>query len=91
LWGAATAAHQVEGNNVNSDNWVLEYLPNSIFREPSGDACDFYRRFPDDIATTAALGLNAFRFGVEWSRIEPEPGVVSKRSLITTPASSMPA
>lgn len=39
LWGVATAAHQVEGNNVNSDCWLLENLPQSIFSQPSGDAC----------------------------------------------------
>jgi beta-glucosidase len=42
LWGAATAAYQVEGGNVGSDVWLLEHLPGTIFREPSGDACDFY-------------------------------------------------
>jgi beta-glucosidase len=81
MWGAATAGHQVEGGNVNSDNWVLEHVPNTMFREPSGDACDFYHRYPDDVATVAALGLNAFRFGVEWSRIEPEPGLTSDAAL----------
>ena len=40
LWGVATAAHQVEGNNVNNDGWLLEHLPGAIFAEPSGDACD---------------------------------------------------
>jgi hypothetical protein len=44
LWGAATAAHQVEGNNTNSDIWLLEHLPETIFAEPSGDACDHYRQ-----------------------------------------------
>ncbi len=50
LWGAATAAHQVEGNNVNTDEWVLEHLKPSIFAEPSGDACDHYHRYADDSA-----------------------------------------
>jgi beta-glucosidase len=81
LWGAATAGHQVEGGNVNADNWLLEHLPDTMFREPSGDACDFYHRYGDDIATVAALGFNAFRFGVEWSRIEPEPGLISNAAL----------
>ena len=45
LWGAATAAHQVEGNNINSDGWVLEHMKPSMFAEPSGDACDFYHRY----------------------------------------------
>jgi beta-glucosidase len=81
LWGAATAGHQVEGGNVNSDGWVLEHLPHTLFREPSGDACDFLHRYPDDIATVAALGLNAFRFGAEWSRVEPDPGEFSTAAL----------
>jgi beta-glucosidase len=81
LWGAATAAHQVEGGNVNSDGWVLEHLPHTLFREPSGDACDFLHRYPDDLATVAALGLNALRFGVEWARVEPEPGEFSAATL----------
>ena len=45
LWGAATAAHQVEGGNVNSDMWELEWATPSIFAEPSGDACDHYHRY----------------------------------------------
>lgn len=81
LWGVATAAHQVEGNNVNCDSWLMEHLPGSIYRESSGDAVDFYHRYPDDIAVVAALGLNAFRFGVEWARVEPENGEVSTAAL----------
>jgi beta-glucosidase len=81
LWGAATAAHQVEGNNVNSDLWVLEHMKPSMFPEPSGDACDFYHRYRDDIALAASLGLNAFRFSIEWARIEPEPGAYSLAEL----------
>ena len=61
LWGTATAAHQVEGNNINSDGWLLEHLPDSPFAEPSGDACDHYHRYPEHIALLADLGLNAFQ------------------------------
>ncbi|MGA2305364.1 MAG: family 1 glycosylhydrolase [Acidimicrobiales bacterium] len=81
LWGAATAGHQVEGGNVNADLWPLEWAENSIFAEPSGDACDHYHRFPEDIATLAELGCNAYRFSLEWSRIEPEPGYFSRAAL----------
>jgi beta-glucosidase len=81
LWGAATAAHQVEGNNVASDLWVLEHMKPSMFAEPSGDACDFYHRYEDDIALAASLGFNAFRFSIEWARIEPEPGAYSRAEL----------
>ena len=81
LWGVATAAHQVEGNNVGCDAWLMEHLPGSVYREPSGDAADFYHRYPDDIAVIATLGLNAFRFGVEWARVEPEMGQISSAEL----------
>lgn len=81
LWGAATAGHQVEGGNVNADIWPLEWAQPSLFVEPSGDACDHYHRYPEDIATMAGLGLNAYRFSLEWSRIEPEPGWFSRAAL----------
>ena len=81
LWGAATAGHQVEGGNVNADVWPLEWTEPSIFTEPSGDACDHYHRYPEDIELLAQLGLNAYRFSLEWSRIETEPGFVSHAAL----------
>ena len=81
LWGAATAAHQVEGNNVNSDLWALEHLPGSAFREPSGDACDHYHLYPQDISMLADLGFNSYRFSLEWARIEPEEGSFSRAEL----------
>ena len=72
--GAATAAHQVEGNNVHSDYWAQERLPHTSFAEPSGDACDHYHRYEEDIRLLAQAGLNAYRFSIEWARIEPEEG-----------------
>jgi beta-glucosidase len=81
LWGAATAAHQVEGNNVNSDNWLLERAPNTLYKEPSGDACDHYHLYEQDINQLADLGLNAYRFSIEWARIEPEKGFFSRAEL----------
>ena len=81
LWGCATAGHQVEGNNTSSDLWTLEHLPESIFKQPSGDACDHYHLFPQDISLLADLGFNAYRFSLEWSRIEPEEGCFSRAEL----------
>jgi beta-glucosidase len=81
LWGAATAAHQVEGNNINSDLWVLEHLKPSMFSEPSGDACDHYHRYREDIQMLAGLGFNTYRFSIEWARIEPEQGFFSRAEL----------
>lgn len=81
LWGCATSAHQVEGNNTNSDIWMLEHLPISIFKEPSGDACDHYHLYPQDIEMLASLGFNTYRFSLEWARIEPEEGFFSRAQL----------
>ena len=81
LWGSATAGHQVEGGNVNADLWPLEWAEDTLFAEPSLDACDHYHRYPEDIATMAELGFNAYRFSLEWSRIEPEPGAFSRAAL----------
>ena len=74
LIGAATAAHQVEGNNVNSDYWAQEQMKYSSFAEPSLNACDHYNRYEEDIALMAKAGLNAYRFSIEWARVEPEEG-----------------
>jgi len=81
LWGAATAGHQVEGNNINADIWLLEQVKPTIFAEPSGDACDSLHRWREDVAIVKALGLNCYRFSVEWSRIEPAPGQFSQAYL----------
>lgn len=81
LWGAATSAHQVEGGNVNNDSWVMEHVPGSLFVEPSGDAVDHYHRYREDIALLAELGFNAYRFSIEWARIEPEEGQFSYAAL----------
>ncbi len=81
LWGTATAAHQVEGNNVNSDFWVLEHIPGTIVTEPSGDACDHYHRYREDIKLLAELGFKSYRFSIEWARVEPEDGMFSPAIL----------
>jgi beta-glucosidase len=81
LWGAATAAHQVEGGNINSDAWLLEHVDGTIYAEPSGDACDHYNRYAEDIALLAGVGLNAYRFSIEWARVEPEEGEFSLAQL----------
>ncbi len=81
LWGVAGAAYQVEGNNYASDLWPMEYLKPSIFKQASGDADDTWNRVHEDIALAARLGFNAYRMSVEWARIVPERGHVSRASL----------
>jgi beta-glucosidase len=74
-WGAATAAHQVEGGNVNNDWWRWEQQPGRIKNgDRSGLACDHYRRYPEDFDLLAELRHTAHRLSIEWSRIEPSPG-----------------
>ena len=79
--GAATAAHQVEGNNIHSDYWVMEHLKHTNFNEPSLDAVDHYNRYEEDIKLLAAAGLNAYRFSIEWARIEPKQGQYDKKEI----------
>jgi beta-glucosidase len=81
LWGVAGAGHQTEGGNTLSDTWFLENVQPTIFREPSGPACDSYTRWRSDVDLAAGLGLNAYRFSVEWARVEPSPGEFSTSAL----------
>lgn len=81
LIGAATAAHQVEGNNLHSDYWAQEHMPHSSFTEPSGMACDHYNRYEEDIRLMAQAGLNAYRFSIEWARVEPEEGQFDEKEI----------
>jgi beta-glucosidase len=81
LWGTATAAHQIEGGNVNNDWWRWEHTPGSGCVESSGDACDSRHRWSEDVDLVAGLGLGAYRFSLEWSRIEPAEGEFSVAAL----------
>jgi beta-glucosidase len=76
LWGAATAAHQVEGQNFNNDWWDWEQTPGHIKNgDSSRVANDWWNgRFIEDFDRAQALGHNAHRLSVEWSRLEPREG-----------------
>ncbi len=73
LWGAATSAHQVEGQNIHSDwwNWEIKHQP---IDKRSGSADNQYNLFEDDFQLLASLGHNTHRLSIEWARIEPEEG-----------------
>lgn len=81
LWGVASAAHQVEGSNTNNDWWAWEHNPESGLPSSSGDACDSFHRWDEDVDLVAGLGLRAYRFSLEWSRIEPAQDEWSLASL----------
>jgi beta-glucosidase len=80
-WGTATAAHQIEGGNTNNDWWRWEHTPGSGVAEPSGDACDSWNRWPEDVALITEVGFDHYRFSLEWSRVEPAPGEWSTAAL----------
>jgi beta-glucosidase len=77
LWGASTSAYQVEGSpladGAGPSNWHrFSHTTGMISNGDTGDvACDHYRRFRQDVALMADLGLNAYRFSISWSRILP--------------------
>jgi len=65
LWGVATSAYQVEGG-IENCNWSENF--------PAGKASDHYHRYQEDFDLLKSLNLNAYRFSIEWSRIEPRCG-----------------
>jgi len=81
-WGVAAAAHQVEGNNTGNDWWAWEQQEGHIKeRHKSGLACNWWENTETDFSHAAALGVNALRLSVEWSRVEPRPGEFDDSAL----------
>lgn len=88
LWGAATAAHQIEGSpladGAGPSIWTrFAHTPGMTLNGDTGDvACDHYNRWKQDVALMRELGLTAYRFSVSWSRIHPEgTGRVNHKGL----------
>jgi beta-glucosidase len=82
-WGTATSSYQVEGNNDNSDWWQWEQETGRIIHgQRSGLACNWWADAESDLDRAAALGSNAHRLSLEWSRIEPEPSVFNDEALV---------
>ncbi len=80
LWGSATSAHQVEGNNVRSDWWEWEQRVQPVEKR-SGEACNQYMLYEQDFKLAKKLGHKAHRLSLEWSRIEPEEGVFNQDEI----------
>jgi beta-glucosidase len=82
LWGTASAAHQIEGNDRNSDWWEFEQQPGRIANGDTAEiATDHYHRYREDFALLRELNQNAHRLSIEWSRIEPSPGEFDPRQI----------
>jgi beta-glucosidase len=74
LWGTATAAHQIEGGNRNNDWWEWEQSGHIKAGGSAAIACDSWNRWQQDLDLAQELNTNAYRFSLEWSRIEPDEG-----------------
>ena len=88
IWGAATAAYQIEGATEEDGKgpsiWdTFTHTPGSVLRGDTGDiACDHYHRWKDDLDLLVDLGVRSYRFSVAWSRVIPDPdGTVNTRGL----------
>lgn len=91
LWGAATSANQIEGNNTNSDWWKWENSPKRALqlrrkgKNPddykSGIACDSYNRYEEDFDIAKQLNHNAHRFTIEWARIQPSQAEFDQKEI----------
>ncbi len=81
LLGVATAATQIEGGDTNN-NWFDWYKQGKISDGSSpARANDHYQRWREDLQLMKAMGLQIYRFGIEWSRIEPQDGVFDEAAL----------
>jgi beta-glucosidase len=87
LWGSATSSHQVEGNCTNNNWYEFESAvdedgkPRILNGQKAGIASDHWNRYQEDIRLMKDLHLNAYRFSVEWSKIEPEQGKYDEKAL----------
>ncbi len=87
LWGVATSAHQVEGgcDNNNWSQWEKQSAPDGTPRisggQNSGAACDHWNLFLEDLDLIRQTGAGAYRFSLEWSKIEPRPGRFDQAAL----------
>jgi beta-glucosidase len=87
LWGSATSSHQVEGGCTNNNWFQFESStkangqPRILNGQKADLAADHWNRYRDDIQLMKALSLNAYRFSVEWSKIEPREGDFDNEAL----------
>lgn len=81
LWGVSTAAHQIEGGNVFSDWYDWEREGKVKNGDISDSACKSWDNFDRDLRTLKDLGVKAYRYSVEWARIEPESGRFEEAAL----------
>ena len=98
LWGAATAAYQIEGaahdGGRGESVWdVFSHTEGKVANGHTGDvACDHYHRLDDDVTMMVDLGLQSYRFSISWSRVMPDGrGNVNQRGHRLLPTARRPA
>ncbi|PTU31899.1 glycoside hydrolase family 1 protein [Stenotrophobium rhamnosiphilum] len=79
IWGVSSSAFQSEGGEVNS-NWELHKKP-PVDREPYGTSVDFRHRYREDVTLAKQLGVNTYRIGINWARVEPKKGKIDAAEL----------
>ena len=82
IFGTALASYQVEGGIYNNDWTHWENKKDSVCAEPCNDACKHYEFYKEDIDLLVSLGIRAFRFSIEWSRVEPEEGKYIRQNSV---------
>lgn len=81
-WGTSTSSYQVEGNLTNNDWWAAEQAGGYVYQnQTAGQACDWWNRAEEDFDRMAEMSQNAHRLSIEWSRVEPSPGVWDEDAL----------
>ena len=85
LWGAATAAPQIEGGFDEDGRTpsIWDVAPAKRIKNGANChiACDHYHRWKDDVALMKKMGLKSYRFSISWSRVMPSEGVVNQKGL----------
>ncbi|WP_345801110.1 family 1 glycosylhydrolase [Microbacterium sp. AZCO] len=87
LFGAATAAYQIEGaafeDGRKASIWdTFSRVPGAVINADNGDvACDHYHRYGDDVALMKSMGLQTYRFSTSWSRVRPDGGAVNPQGV----------
>jgi beta-glucosidase len=85
IWGAASAAAQVEGawneDGKSPSIWDVKFADRIARGEDCHTACDHYHRYKEDVALMKEIGLQAYRFSINWSRVIPQRGVVNPKGI----------
>lgn len=83
IWGAGGSYLQYDDEAINTDffHWQFDEQGNQRVQHLIGKACDSWNRWREDVDAVYALGLNQYRFSIDWSKVEPTPGVFDQKVI----------